>query len=65
MRNQDDIAQAVLYAEKIKHQRREAGVRQREKLKRLGLKKIQIYVPIIHASEVTKMINTYVKNLQE
>ena len=64
MKSEYDIAEAVLFAERIKQQRREAGTKQRQIMNAKGYKKIAVYVPIEMASELRATIRQIVQDRQ-
>ena len=64
MKSEFDIAEAVLFAEKIKLQRREAGTKQRKLMEQKGYKKIAVYVPVNMADELRATIRQIVQDRQ-
>ena len=64
MRTADEIAQAVIYAEKVKSQRRDAAARQRVKYQQNGYKRLQVYVPEMLLAGLYEHINSTVKTYE-
>ena len=61
MKTAYEIAQAVLFAEKVKKQRRDCASKQHQKFLSMGYRKMQVYVPSCILSEVSRTIKEMIR----